>query len=484
MSDTRTLLDRISALRQRLEQARRLASEANQASGVALAPPADEPAFGTAGQPLDQAVTAGDQHDMALEEAVGSLTGSPLASGRAGPQALTARARRVLERGRELLGQLRQLASQFAPGDNPWPLADLYRDTVAMIDTALRTVALLPDSATAQLHLCRGLEVTLEEVAGRLRTLTASCQRLYHEDEQVDRLAGLLVAIDTGRGIDPQELTQLAGEVVAEAAECEPLRFLTGDPARVPHFVACHSLTTARVLARVVRRDPELRTRGQEAVLAALVHDVGMLAVPAEVLAHPGEVEVESRRLIESHAAAGGRLVAALFPDAPWLAEAVAGHHERLDGTGYPDGLKAARLRPLPRLLAVCDVYSAMCCARPHRRARSTRTALADTLLLAEQGQLDHHCAECLLSLSFYPVGSVVELEDGGLGVVVATPGPGHDLNSPARPVVALLTDAGGTTLPRPRHLDLTQSEQHSIVRVLPADERAEALARRFPQWS
>ena len=58
-------------------------------------------------------------------------------------------------------------------------------------------------------------------------------------------------------------------------------------------------------------------------------------------------------------------MVAALFPDAPWLAEAVCTHHERLDGTGYPDGLEGNRIRPLARLLAVCDVYAALCCARP-----------------------------------------------------------------------------------------------------------------------
>jgi hypothetical protein len=108
---------------------------------------------------------------------------------------------------------------------------------------------------------------------------------------------------------------------------------------------------------------------------------------------------------------------------------------------------------------------------------------MADTLLLAEQGQLDHHFAECLLVLSFYPVGSAVELADGGLGVVVAAPEARHDVNAPARPVVALLVDAQGEPLARPHHLDLAHSEQHSIVRALSGDER-NALAARFPQWA
>jgi HD-GYP domain-containing protein (c-di-GMP phosphodiesterase class II) len=477
MSDTRTLLAKISALRQRLDQAQGLVNEARSAAAALLA---NQEA--AAGESLERQVAAGDQHDAALAVAVAPLAGPAIAG--QPPRALTARARRVLERGRDLLGQLRPLAETLSCDAGTNGLAMLYRDTVAMIDTALRTVALLPDSATAQMQMCRGLEVALEDVAGRLRTLTAACHRLRDEEHQVGRLAGLLAAMDSGAGIDPTHFTALAAEVLAEAAECEPLRFLTADPDDVARFVACHSLTTARVLARVVRHDPELRGRAQEAVLAALVHDVGMLGVPAEVLGRAEAIDVEGRRLIEAHAVVGAQMVSALFPDAPWLAEAVASHHERLDGTGYPDGLKGTRIRPLARLLAVCDVYAALCCWRPHRPARSTRTAMADTLLLAEQGQLDHDAAECLLTLSFYPVGSVVEMADGLLGVVVATPEARHNVNAPARPVVALLTDSQGEALPRPHPLDLAQSEQHSIVRALSAAERAEALAGRFPQWT
>src|SRR5262249_31527568 len=149
-----------------------------------------------------------------------------------------------------------------------------------------------------------------------------------------------------------------------------------------------------------------------------------------------------------------------------------------------PDGVKGGRVRPLARLLAVCDVYAAFCTPRPHRAARSTRTAMADVLLLAEQAQLDHHYAECLLSLSFYPAGSVVEPSAGSTGVVVAPPGARHDRLSPSRPVVALLTDSTGKPEPRWRHLDLSVSDHVSVVRSLPAAERHEALGRRLVRWA
>jgi HD-GYP domain-containing protein (c-di-GMP phosphodiesterase class II) len=207
-----------------------------------------------------------------------------------------------------------------------------------------------------------------------------------------------------------------------------------------------------------------------------------MLRVPAELLALPGPLDDAGRRAVEAHARAGADLVRRLVPEGAWLAEAAAAHHERLDGTGYPGGLRDVQVSSLARLLAVCDTYAALCCARPHRPARDTRTALTDTLLLAESGTLDKHHAERLLQLSFYPVGSAVELADGSAGVVVATHPGRRDLNTPARPVVALLTDSQGQPLPAPLHLDLAQCESRSIVRSLPDAERRELLGTHYPE--
>lgn len=479
MSDTRDLLHKISALRQRLEQAHGLVDEARSAAAALLdgAPPL------AAGLSVEGVLVHASDHDLAIDAAVRPLTGAgaePLK-----PRQLSARARRVLERGRELLAHLRGMADAFVPTDDgPPPLQHLYRDTAALIDTTLRTVALLPDSTATQMQLCRGLEVALEEVADRLHVLTAGSYSRQREAGQVDVLAGLLQAIDEGRTFDFEALLGLVDEVLAEVRECEPLRFLHADPAEKSRFVACHSLTVARVVARVVRHADELRDRPHDAVLAALLHDVGMLGMPDDLLTQTESLLPEQRRYLEAHPVVGAQLIGGLFADAAWLSEAIGAHHERIDGTGYPDGLKGNRIRPLARLLAVCDVYAAFCCQRPHRQARPTRTALADTLLLADQGALDRSYAECLLSLSFYPVGSVVEMAHGEVGVVVATPGSRGDLQNPARPVVALLTDSQGQPLPRPRHLDLIEAEQHSIVRLLTPSERQELLGRRFPQWA
>jgi hypothetical protein len=482
MSDTQQLLEKITTLRKRLEQAQSLAREASSTAAVLIQDGPLPPQLAS----LARQVALADRHDSQLDHSVREAAEAEESASRM----LTARARRVLERGRELLAALRPLAdlADGADADPAW--AGHYRETADLLETALRTVPLLPESATAQLPICAGLEVSLDVVAERLQWLKARREEHRHEESLLARLAELFE--QTGRWLDepPGEgegravhaafLATLAGEILEEAREGAPLRLPVADPAQPARFAAAHGLATARVLARVVDAHPEQRHHAAEAVLAALVHDAGMALLPAEVLTS-AELADEHRRVIEVHCRDGAAVVAALFPDRPHLARAVAAHHERMDGTGYPDGLAGPQVSSLARLLAVCDTYTAMCQPRPHRPARSARTALTDTLLLAEDGKLDRQAAECLLALSFYPVGSVVELASGAVGVVVAGPRGQEnppDLSAPARPVVLVLTDAQGTPLSCPRPLDLSRCDHHSIVRALSAGERAAALGR------
>src|SRR5204863_1590536 len=206
------------------------------------------------------------------------------------------------------------------------------------------------------------------------------------------------------------------------------------------------------------------------------LHDVGVLGLSAEMLGTDGPLSDDRRRELERHPHDGAELVKRRLPSAAALADGIAQHHERLDGTGYPAGLRGAQIGALGRLLAVADVYAAQCCARPHRAAIDPRTALTDTLLLAERDGLDRNWAEKLLHLSFYPVGSVVELTDGSVGRVVATHPLRADLHTPARPVIVLLTDGRGHWLPTPQTLDLAACEGRAVVRTLPVAERRRRL--------
>ncbi len=464
MSDAKGLLERISSLRARLDQ------------GPATPGPnlRQDPVHR-----IEETVQQGARHNHLLDGALRPMD-APEASL---PSRLTARGARLLQKGKELLQALRALTDDpILPADEQDPLAILHHGCAALIEVLLRTIQAFPPAPSAQLRLCEGLEIVLQNAEEQLDTLVAGLAHRRQEDSRITYVAEILRRLAAGQSVGLEHLQSVADRLLAEARAGQPLRFLYAAPANPARFAAAHSLTTAQVMARVLLTDPQWQSNLPVALMAALVHDVGMTRIPAEILNQPGPLTNEQRRLVERHAAMGGPLAASLWPGGGWPVEAITDHHERDDGTGYPLGRKEIQLAPFVRILSVCDVYAAMGAPRPHRPAHDTRTALTDVLLMAERGQFGRAEAERLLALSFHPVGSVVELNDGAAAFVLAVhPGP-RGLANPTRPIVQLLTDAGGQPLALPCTLDLAEQQDRQISRNLTRAERLPLLLKKFPQ--
>jgi PAS domain S-box-containing protein len=120
---------------------------------------------------------------------------------------------------------------------------------------------------------------------------------------------------------------------------------------------------------------PDSEADGVE--VAALVHDVGKLGVPAEILSRPGALSDIEFELIKSHAQGGHDILADVDFDWP-LAEIVLQHHERMDGSGYPNGLHGDDIVMAARILMVADVIEAMAAHRPYRAALGLDAAIAE----------------------------------------------------------------------------------------------------------
>ena len=119
-----------------------------------------------------------------------------------------------------------------------------------------------------------------------------------------------------------------------------------------------------------------------ELELAALLHDVGKLRVPRELLRKAGPLTESEERLMRNHPVWGAELVSGV-PGLQAVALIVRHHHERVDGSGYPSGLSGVRIPVASRIMAVCDAYGAMTEARPYREGREPQAALAELRDLA-----------------------------------------------------------------------------------------------------
>jgi HD-GYP domain-containing protein (c-di-GMP phosphodiesterase class II) len=479
VSDSRGLLDRITAFRQRLEAVPFLIPEA-----IAVDPGAERSMISEA-----EAFRARLQQIVAAPEVP---EGPP-------PPQLTDRARRLLAAAKSLLDRQRAFTADplyagiAANTRDPDPLVAYHTETVAVMDSAVRLAQSLPDSPSVQLKQCTGLDGLIGIVQERLTVQERALALRKADAERIDRLAAIYAAMATHAPVGLAAVASLAEELLEEARKGKPLRFVHAAVESVSahaaaaafpppvRFLASHAVNVAQVVARLVPADPEWSARPLLAVVAALLVDCGMTTVPAAVLAKPGGLSPGERRLIDAHAQMGAELILRCFPEVAPLAAAVAAHHERFDGTGYPSGLRGTTAPSLGRLLGVADVYAALSSPRPHRTARDGRATLTEALMLAEHGQLDRDYAALLVRLSFYPVGAVVELMDGRVGTVVANHPNPADPRAPGRPVVAVLAAAGGVLLPHPEHVDLATAEHGGILRALTPDRRRALLGSRYP---
>jgi putative two-component system response regulator len=107
-----------------------------------------------------------------------------------------------------------------------------------------------------------------------------------------------------------------------------------------------------------------------------LVHDIGKLAVPEHILLKPGPLTPEERKIMEQHTIAGERICAPLRSFRHVL-PIIRHHHEKLDGSGYPDGLRGEQIPLTARILQITDIYDALTTDRPYRKALPVKEALA-----------------------------------------------------------------------------------------------------------
>ncbi|MFC0559430.1 HD-GYP domain-containing protein [Halalkalibacter alkalisediminis] len=153
--------------------------------------------------------------------------------------------------------------------------------------------------------------------------------------------------------------------------------------------------------------------------MGALLHDVGKMAIPVEVLNKPGRLNNEEFRIIQTHARAGFDMLR----NAPNLsllsAHCAYQHHERLDGTGYPQGLKGNQIHYYAKMIAIADVFDAVTSNRIYRKPMLPHEGLE--LLYSGVGkQFDQALVEAFRrTIAVYPAGIKVKLSDGRMAIVV-----------------------------------------------------------------
>lgn len=222
-------------------------------------------------------------------------------------------------------------------------------------------------------------------------------------------------------------------------------------------MVHCVNTTVYSILIGKRRglSEEDLRTLAKGAIL----HDIGKVDLNESILLKETSLTQEELSHIKEHASFGYMLLkqnGTLSEDARLIALQ---HHERLDGSGYPNGLKGDAIHPLARITAIADMYDALTSVRCYRKSMSNYKAYKILTEDAATGKLDKKLVACLFHhVAVYPNGIIVYLSDGTHGIVKKQ-NPGQ----PFRPVVRIIDDTRGIDNLNLYDLDLVEHTELSI---------------------
>lgn len=227
-----------------------------------------------------------------------------------------------------------------------------------------------------------------------------------------------------------------------------------------------HSVNVA-LLMSILGKQLELeRDYLHQCVTGALLHDIGKILIPDEVLHKPGKLTDEEFATMKKHVTYSRKILQRNKRFAQAAVNVAAQHHERMDGRGYPNGLKGEEISPEGRMASVVDIYDAITADRVYHKGLPPSAALRRMLEWTD-GHLDKQYVHAFIkAIGVYPVGSLVELENHHAGIVI------EENEDALRPVVRVIYNLNTQLyLPVKDHDLSTTNNRDSIVKALdPAD--------------
>lgn len=230
-------------------------------------------------------------------------------------------------------------------------------------------------------------------------------------------------------------------------------------------YLFVHAVNVA-ILSVIMARMGGYVSQSYDVALGSLLKDLCMARLAPEVLDRPGKFTPDELAIMRRHAGDSVELFKGKSEISAFAKVIMGQHHERVDGSGYPLGLKEAQIHPLAKIVAIADTYAAMISDRPHRPKHRPNEAI-EYIMSSAGFEFDHNLVNVFTKCTVpYPVGTMVKLSDGEKGVVVSL---GRGLAS--RPIIRLFYDRNGQELPVCCEINLSEPQHQTKLIVETLDE-------------
>ncbi len=225
---------------------------------------------------------------------------------------------------------------------------------------------------------------------------------------------------------------------------------------RFDEYTFYHSVNTALLAMSLGRSLGFDRSTLHLAGVGTLLHDIGKMKIPLEVLNKPGRFEAHEMEMMKQHVLRGVEVLATTTGLGESYIQPALEHHERVNGDGYPHRRAKQDISQLGLITAIVDIYDAMTSDRCYHKGRPAHEILQLLYRLSLDGHLDSTLVQRFIQVvGVYPVGSIVELNTGETGIVKQV-----NHHAPLTPVVLFVKNAGNTLLSKPCEWDLSQQAE------------------------
>lgn len=283
----------------------------------------------------------------------------------------------------------------------------------------------------------------------------------------------IMSGIRVGRTLDLNNARMVVNSCVASVLRNENALMLLTKIKNQDEYTAEHCINVSILSAAFGKHLGLLEGEIRNLALCGLLHDVGKTRIPDAILNKPGALTPSEFEVMREHAAHGRSILIGTSHSSLNTAVDVAySHHERMDGQGYPKGLKAHQIPYFAKIVGLVDTYDAITSNRVYDKGRASMQALE--IIHKHRGtQFDKELAEAFIQMiGIYPPGSIVEMLNGEVGIVVESH-PRHKL----QPKVLLVREADKSEMTPFKDLNL---------RATPQDNAGDAyqIAREVPDGS
>ncbi len=228
------------------------------------------------------------------------------------------------------------------------------------------------------------------------------------------------------------------------------------------HSVAVSVLIT--IFAFYLKLEKEIV---RKLAIGAFLHDVGKIKTPDKILNKPGKLTDDEFEIMKEHATHSINIIKTAPGISALSLEVARLHHEKLNGEGYPNGVKADKISKYGRMISICDIFDALTSSRCYKEGYPQVKGFSILRALAKSNQLDANLVDTFIKcMGVYPVGAVVQLDSNRLAIVES-----HNRQDPIRPRVKPFYCLQPKHFEAAKDIDLASITDEMIVKCVRADD-------------